>query len=315
MNQKILYILRLRAKQLFRILQDIGWILFAVFLLVSFGMFFSVGASLMKIDSWYAVPGWFTLLLLIDYGRKDKAFLVSIFQDQKSLWLHYLTEYTLMSLPILIFHSFLQNWVILWLLLIVVLLISLISLYLKKPETTFSKLSLAFIPIRFFEFKFFVESFWFSFLFLGLIGISGLLHYALFLIFIFIVVLMAPTMLTHFEAREMIVYHPFFIWKKVLNFALPMTLYVTIPLIITLLYHADMAGVVLYGVACLLVSCFLSVVLKYGVYTPVRSKFEMSNVASVLLLFMLLPGGILITLFYTLFKYNTASKNLKSLYA
>jgi hypothetical protein len=41
----------------------------------------------------------------------------------------------------------------------------------------------------------------------------------------------------------------------------------------------------------------------------------MSNIAAVLLLLMILPGGILITLFYSFFKYNSAHKNLKSLYA
>lgn len=315
MNQKILYILRLRAKQLYRILQDIGWVLLAVFLLVSFGMFFSAGASLMKIDSWYAIPGWFILLLSIDYSRKDKAFLVSIFQDTKSLWLHYLTEYTLMSLPILVFQSFLQNWLVLLLLIIVILLISWLALHLIRAETTFSKLSLSFIPIRFFEFKFFVESNGFAFLMLWFVGMCGIFHYAFLLIFLFIVVFILPSMLVHFEPREMIKYHHLFIWKKVLNIALPTFAYISLPVIFTLWFQADMAGVVLYGVACVLVSYFMALVLKYGAYSPARPKYEMSNIAAVLLLLVVLPGGILITLFYTLLKYNSAHKNLKSLYA
>ncbi len=315
MNQKFLYILRLRVNQIFRILSDIGWILLAVFVIVSFGMFFSAGASMMKIDSWYAVPGWFTLLLLIDYSRKDKAFLVSIFQDTKSLWFHYLTEYALMSLPIMLFQSFLQNWLILMLLVIVILLLSLIALHLKRAETTFSKMSLAFIPIRFFEFKFFVESIWFAFLILWFVGMCGIFHYALLLIFLFIVVFILPSILVHFEPREMIIYHHFFIWKKLFNIALPTLVYIALPIIFTLWFHAGILGIFLYGIACVLVSCFMALVLKYGAYSPARPKFEMSNIAAVLLLLMILPGGILITLFYSFFKYNSAHKNLKSLYA
>lgn len=234
MNQKIIYILRLRAKQFYRMLQDIGWILLAVFVFIAFGWFFSIGASMMKTPSWYGVPALFSSLLFIDNFRKDKAFLVSIFQDKKSLWIHYLTEYFLMSLPVLLFQSFFQNWLVLFLLIVVVLLVSIIALYLKRSETTFSKMSLAFIPIRFFEFKFFVESFWFAFLLLWLVGLCGIFHYAFLLVFLFIVAFTLPSMLVYFEPREMIKYHHLFMWKKVVNFALPILVYIALPTVFTL---------------------------------------------------------------------------------
>jgi hypothetical protein len=315
MHRKILFILHLRLKQLYRMLQDIGWILLAVFVLITFGMLFSIGHSVLKIQSWYAIPALFGVLLMIDYSRNDKPFLVSVFQNQKSLWLHFLIEYFIISLPVLIFQLILQNWLIAILSTVPILWVNGIALYLKKTETTFAKVSLAFIPLSFFEFKFFVESAWIACLLLWVIGICGVFHYALLLIFLFLVTFMVPAMLAYLEAREMIEYTHFFIWKKVLNMALPLTVYIALPAALTLWFHPDMVGVILYGISCMWVACFMSVVLKYGAYSPIRAKFEMSNMVSLLLMFMLLPGGVLITLFYTLFKYNTASKNLKSLYA
>jgi hypothetical protein len=315
MTKKTFFILQLRLRQLYRMLHEIGWVLLAVFLVVSAGMFFSLSSSLMKIQSLYAGPVFGIILLMIDYARKDKAFLISIFEAKKDLWFHFLVEYFIVSIPIFLFQLFYQHWLSAFLIIVSVFLVSFIALYSKNSEVTLSKVSFPFIPIRYFEFKFHFESAWFAYLFLWIVGMGGVIHYALLLIFLFLTAMLLPSMLTSFEAREMLKFSPFFIWKKTVNIIFPISVYILIPVVLTLWFHAEMFGVISYGVACVWVAGFMSIVLKYVSYTPIRPKFEMSNIAAVLLLFMLLPGGILITLTYSLFKSSAAQKNLKSQYA
>lgn len=315
MFKKSILIFYLRSKQFYRMLHEIGWALLAVFLVVSAGMFFSLSSSLMKIQSSYAAPVFGIILLMIDFTRKDKTFLISIFQGRKDLWFHFLVEYFIVSIPIFLFQLFYQHWLSAFLIIVSVFLVSFIALYSKNSEVTLSKVSFPFIPIQYFEFKFHCESAWFAYLFLWIVGICGVIHYALLLIFLFLTAMLLPSMLTSFEAREMLKFSPFFIWKKTVNIIFPISVYILIPVVLTLWFHAEMFGVISYGVACVWVAGLMSIVLKYVSYTPMKPKFEMSNIAAVLLLFMLLPGGILITLMYTIYKSFDAQKNLRSLYA
>ncbi|MBL0098987.1 MAG: hypothetical protein IPP49_02180 [Saprospiraceae bacterium] len=90
---------------------------------------------------------------------------------------------------------------------------------------------------------------------------------------------------------------------------------IAIPFLLGTIFHGEMTALLLYGVLCLYAAIALNIALKYHQYTPLYPNGRSQNISGILTMLMLLPGGVIITFSYAIWKYFSAEQNLKSLYA
>lgn len=72
--------------------------------------------------------------------------------------------------------------------------------------------------------------------------------------------------------------------------------------------HPQNYLIVLYTIICIFSALVLNIVLKYASYTPIYHASGISNISGILTLIMLIPGGVLITIGYSIWKYIIAEK-------
>lgn len=315
MSSKILQLLSLRLLQSKRILDSVGYLLLIVFCLVIVGIFASALSNLLLINRWWAIIAFLVMYFSIERYRSDKSFLRSIFIGQCRLGFFLGLEYLLLTTPLIVAQLILGNWMVVLALIGSALLGGFTSTYLKHEIKSGVKTELSQIPLDYFEFKFVVESAPYTSLCIWLFGLLSYLHIGLYLIWILLLIMLLQTFFLFQESRDMLHWHPNFLMTKFKKYIGITSLVTLLPTIMTLVFHSDSMLIIFYALFCLFTGLFMTLVFKYASYTPLRPMSQVSSIASVFIILMIIPGGAIITLVYAIFKYYKAEKNLKSLYA
>lgn len=315
MQYKIVNLLLLRLLQCKRILDSVGYLLLIIFLLVVAGIGVTALSNLITINRWWSNLAIIALFLLIEYQRKDKAFLQSVFENRTKLRLYLALEYLIISFPILIAQILLGHLNVAIIIFALPFMFGYISsMYLSAIKST-TKREIWIIPLKFFELKFVVESSPIFYLMVWILGFLSVLHIGAFLFWLFILVTLVQQFFIAYETKDMIHWHPYFVFSKVRMYLRLVTIIIAMPTCLVLFLNITYWPLIVYGLAGLSISIFLAISLKYSNYTPLRSNGQISSLASLFTLFIIIPGGAFITLVYALWNYFKAEKNLKSLYA
>ncbi|MBK8052585.1 MAG: hypothetical protein IPK35_04700 [Saprospiraceae bacterium] len=315
MKNKLISLLTLRFRQVFRLLSTVGWGLGLVFLFVGIGIFFPALNNILGFDSLYSVIFTGVLIFSLDYIRKDKLFLMSIFPNRRHVQLFVMIEYFILTLPILIFQGFIGHYTLIFFIISTCILIGIISPAIKPKTTGSNKIALHFIKVKYFEFKFHVESGGVLWIIIWLLGFVSYFHIGFYIFWIFVISMMLPEMFRPYESREMLYWRQDFLQDKVLSYIFLFLLFVGLQTLTTLIFHFDTIWIILYCIICLMTAILMNISIKYAGYTPIHSSGFGQNTSGLLTMLMILPGGVLITMVYCMIKYFRAKYNLQSLYA
>lgn len=315
MLTKVRALFHLRILQIKRILDAVGYLLLAVFAVSFVGIFAIALSNILSINKWGLIPTCFLLLVFVDFYRKDKDFLKTIFYGTKKMMLFLSIEYTVILFPFIVFHLIRQHYILSLSVVAIALTVATLSTFIIKPAKISIKKEISWIPIKYFELKFAAESAPFSYLIIWLAGLFSFLHIGFFLFWIFLILNVIPQIFSAFESREMLHWIPKFVAHKFMSYSLIFFIIISIPTLIAVIYHSEKIGIIIYALVCVFVSILLALVIKYESCTPVMFSTHVSSISSFLILLMILPGGVIITLSYALQKYFKAEKNIKSLYA
>jgi len=314
MPEKFTSLIRLRLYQTWRMLLSVGWGLLALFLIISVGIFFPLLNNILKASHLLSVPGCLIIIIVLDVYRKDKLFLRTVFKGYKTLSMYLAVEYTVITLPVWLFQVF-NNFVTAFIILISCWLMAWLSRYIVTRQHTSTKKTLNFIHLSFFELKFFIERNPIGCFVFWLLGVSCIIHIGLYIFWMFILFMSIPEIFRHYESRDMLHWKNDFLFEKIKKYILIFGLITLLSSILSIAFHPDMFLVVLYLNICLFSAIILNIVMKYAGYTPVFHASAVSNISGILTLIMLFPGGVIITIGYSIWKYFIAEKNLKTLYA
>jgi len=315
MLQKVCALLRLRFFQLKRMLDSVGYVLLAVFVVSFIGIFTMALSNILSFNKWLLIPASFLLLIFVDYNRKDKVFLKTIFYSTKKMILFSSLEYIGILSPFIIFQVIRHQYLLSLCVIAMAFTVAILSTFIIKPVKSSVKKELSFIPIKYFELKFAVESAPFTYFIIWSAGLFSFLHIGFFLFWIFIILNFIPQLFNSFESRDMLHWRPKYLAHKFISYSLIFFVIISIPTLITIIYHSEKIILVIYALVCVFVSILLALAIKYENYTPIMSSAHISSISSFLIFLMILPGGVLITLSYAVQKYFKAEKNIKSLYA
>ena len=314
MHRKYTSLLLLRLYQSWRMLRSVGWGLLAVFLVISVGISFPLLNNILKASHILSIPGTLMVILLLDFFRKDKLFLKAVFHDKNKLTSYLGIEYTIITMPVWLYQMF--NHFFMGIIIIVLcFMVAWISRYIKPQERTTIKKTLHFIPLSYFELKFFIERNPFGWFLFWLMGVTTVIHIGLYIFWMIILLLSIPELFRYYESRDMLHWRRGFVFEKIKKYSIIFFLIALVPSITAVAFHPEMYMVVLYFNLCLISALVLNIVMKYAGYTPVFHAAAVSNINGMLTLIMLFPGGVIITIGYSIWKYIEAEKNLKSLYA
>ncbi len=314
MYLKFIALLHLRICQIWRLIRSVGAGLLLVFLVISTGIIFPLVDNILKLPQSMSVAGAILILGMADYSRKDKIFLRPIFQSRRILTLYIFIEYSLLTSPLWIFQCIQGNLYGILILLSCAVAGWLSPMYFQPLKAT-SKKSIPFISLEYFEAKFHLEKHPIFWVFFWLLSLSGILHIGFYLAWVFVLILSLPEMFRPFEAREMIHWHNRYVLKKIIRYLLFFTIATIIPITLTFIMHPEMYALLIYSYLSLITGVALNLVIKYSTYTPVFHAGYMTNVTGILSFILLIPGGILITLGFIIWKYFHAEKNIKHIYA
>lgn len=315
MIQKTQSLLKLRWKQAMRMLHSVGWGLGLVFLFVTIGVFMPLLNNILKLDSAYAILFVALLLVSIDYARKDKLFLLSIFPSKIWYSKYLIIEYLILVLPVLVFQIWHREFFVIMAILLCATLISIISPHIFNDGDTVAKKTINMIPLETFEVKFFCERnamFWTIFWGLGLLSFF---HVAIFVIWIFVIISSLGEIFKYYESREMIKWDTGFLFNKVLDNFLFFTRIIFLQTVMVLIFHLPYFYVVFYMIICLYVMLLLNISVKYSIYFPISRMHFGQTFVAVFTIISLVPGGVIISLAFAIYKFLQAKSNLKYQYA
>ena len=315
MRHKLISLLTLRVRQFLRLLKTVGWGLGLVFLFVCIGIFFPALNSILSFDSIYSVIFSGIILFSMDYIRKDKLFLMSIFPNRRHTQLYVMIEYLILTLPIIIFQGLIGQYAHVFLIISTCILISIISPSIKPANTGTSKMTLSIIKVKYFEYKFYAESGGVFWIIMWLLGFVSSFHIGFYIFWIFVILMVLPEMFRPYESREMLHWRQDFLQDKVLSYIYIFLLFVGLQSLTSLIFHFDMIWIILYCIICLMTAIFMNISIKYAGYTPIYSSGFGQNTSGLLTMLMILPGGLIITIAYSMIKYFRAKSNMQSLYA
>lgn len=311
---KFTYLLRLRFYQIRRMLQSVGWVLLSVFLVISVGISFPLLNNILEASHWWSFPGCLIIIIVLDVYRKDKLFLRTIFRDHKTLLVYLAVEYTLVTMPIWLYQLF-NNLETAFIVLMSCWLVAWLSRYFTNREHTSTKKTLKFIPISLFELKFFIERNPISWSLFWLTGVTSMIHIGIYIFWMFILLMSIPELFRYYESRDMLHWKNGFVFDKIRKYTTVFFLITLVHTLTAFFFHTDMYLVVLYLNLCLFSVIILNIVMKYAGYSPLFHAGAVSNINGILTIIMLFPGGVIITIGYSMWKYFEAEKNLKTFYA
>jgi hypothetical protein len=313
MSQKSIALLHLRFMQIYRTLRSVGWLLLLIFVFAGIGIAFPALDNIIKLPRLVTAPLLFLLLLVVHFYRKDKQFLNSLFNYRRALILYIFIEYLLLTSPIWLFQCWRFGGTGLDTLAGIGIAASVFP-FMFSYRIVAVKKSLDIIPLKFFEFRFFIEKNPITWLTIWLLGFTGAFHIGFYACWVFIWMMCMPEIFRYFESKEMIHWQEAFVGIKIKHYSLFLMLIITLQTLCVLFFHPDMIFIILYLLLCFLSAVILNISVKYSAYSPLRYDGMVSTITAILTLLMLLPGGIVLTLGYAIRKYIKAEQNIKSMY-
>ena len=311
----ILNLLRLRFLQGFRIILETGPGIILIALIITLGLSLKM---LEAIVEWppknMAFLGMF-IILAVHFSRNDLRFLTQIFSNTFQVNGFLFFEYTLLLSPLIILFLVLANWTNV----LILSLLPAISFFLptkniKWKNTNFKK-DFSMISLDTFELKFQIEKYWIGVIVFFLLSLFSFLHISVFILSMLIIMVIIGAAFKSSETKEMLHWHPRFLWRKIGKNLLLISI-LLLPLItVSGIVHFSFRWVILYGICCVITILVFSILFKYSRINPLYQVEHDTMAAALYFLFLLLPGGILITIGYSVFLYFKARKNLLRFYA
>lgn len=299
-------LLKLRWFQAFRILQEIGLVLLLVALFACASFIIAVFIGLRDSSPQDILLLAALLIVVVDVWRKDKHFLLLLFGGRFRAKAYLSVEYGLLVLPFLGVLLSKASFLYILYLLVLIPSISFLLPYRLRFARQVSKQNLSFIPLRFFELKFFIEKRKVSMLFIVLLLFLGMFHISAWILGMVFLAAALTEVFKYLEPRMMI-QEPFKsrLWHYVLFFQ-GILLF---PTIANLLVFPGYYLVYLYGWLCVGIALILVFSFKYAHYTGWQSVLFSSNFPATYIILSLLPGFVLLTAGAAYYYYIKALKN------
>ena len=308
-------ILRFRFQQTGRMLQSAGLGVLLLLLFLSMGMLFTAFDQLRSLPPLYALFAGIFILLAIDLNRKDKAFLRSIIDKRWKLFILYCFEYGLILSPLLFFQVYMNNWDYAVIMDFSAIVIAAISPLLRKNYHRSKKRSLSFIPLYLFEIKFQLEKNPFVLLGVYIFSFLSFIHIAFFIVPMALFCLMIPEAFRGFEPPEMIHWKSTFVLSRIWQNIRFCLLLLLPPFLLALQFNIELWMLIVYSLLAFVLILFLSISFKYANFNFFYADVGTSNVIALMVLFVFIPGGIIVTLCFGLYKYFQAEKKMREHYA
>ncbi|MFT6336536.1 MAG: hypothetical protein ACI86M_001897 [Saprospiraceae bacterium] len=306
-------LLNLRITQAWRFLKEtgIGISILALFLLT--GGILGTIEKMLDIDQIYSLVAVVFIILTIDKFRTDTNFLNQVFGGKQQMGIYLSAEYLLFFSPLIVYKLISGQYLITLGILGITVLFSFITTLLSKTTNQGYKKSLKFIPLEYFELKFFVEKQKISFIVIISLLFLGVIHISLWILSIVLLMSFMMEMFTAQEPMEMIKWKPKFVFYKIIGYfkiALPVLI---VSSLLTYLRSDLSFWVFVYGICVILAAIALAISNKYSEYYGLSDKMKSNLPMTIIAFFMLIPGFIIVTIGYTILKYNKAESQMKHL--
>lgn len=308
------YIIKLRSKQLYRLLAHAGFGLIAVAIILTLGVTIPFIQRILSLPAYASIVALLAVLIFTHQKRADLSFLKMIIHSNRDLRRLYTVEYTLLTLPFALFQLLRGNFFVFVALMSLPLLVSFLP-QTSKPSKNMKPLNFKVIPLSFFEVRFAVEKRWIIYSIIYLMGYFSFIHLSLLVLCLLGYCLLIIEAFSENENKEMLAWNPSYIIQKWVKYAKLVTAFYITPLLIGFLSHPDQRMLFIYLFAFILVHLFMVISFKYSNYNPIFKTQGNNNMLTLIFVMSVFPGGILISLFFGLYRFTLAKKHLKNLYA
>ncbi|HBS85588.1 MAG: hypothetical protein A2W91_14505 [Bacteroidetes bacterium GWF2_38_335] len=308
----VIYILFLRAKQLFRVLMEIG-LLRSLFLLglLGYGMIWLLGVVKQEGYREIMVYVFASMIFSVHLQRKDKRFLKLL---RRQVFPLFMIEYTIMLLPMIVLLSITGSAIYAAAMVLFTLPVSLINTTVSfKKINLFRKL--LFIPRSNFEWK---SGFRKKFVYMGVVWTLSLMvsYYAPVIpIGIGIITLIICSFHTENEPEIMLrIYGKdtyTILLKKIVQNVILFALIVS-PLVVVFLYNnPDLWDLFLFAMGVCVMTLVFSIVFKYALYEPSTVVERNVFIVGFVMICFLIPWLVPLPLIMLIYYIGKSSKNLK----
>ncbi len=306
-------ILHIRFRQFGRMLQEIGIIYFLLLLLVLFPLTLGFLAKIAEIPGIWMAIGVLISLLAIHLNRPDKNFLRLVLKKPFPL---YLAEYGLMTLPLLVWLVYLQNWTAIALLIAGVFVVSLPQFTIRlKPNKQVPILKFPKHFIRHFEWVSGLRKHAFTLIILYLLGLGLCMFTATIPVILFLIGITTTDF--HFDCEpstfvELYGKTPRSFLHQKIGWHLLIFWTACLPLVVLfLIFHGQYWYIL--AVVIFIVSIFpiLSITLKYASYQPNIRLSQNGITLGFMVGFLVFPFTQPVPLVMSVIYYKKALNNLR----
>lgn len=261
-------ILNIRLKQLYRESKGIGIVRIIFLLALVAFIFFALYVNIEIVPTkYYITATYLTLILFLHLNRKDKRFLSLIFNRP---YIIFITEYFLLSVPLLIISILKFEFVLIALILSGVSIISFLTLTIQK--TNRNNFIIRMIPDNNFEWKSGVRKYFWSIVPVWIATVLGSFLIGAVPTGIFLITSAIISFYQESEPRNLIELYELparkFIKNKLIGSLKINTAVSIIPMLLFLIFHTEYWYIVVYEfIMCNFVITFV-ILLKYARYAP-----------------------------------------------
>jgi len=306
----ITYLLKLRIKQLHRVLNATGYFFVLITAVVTVGISMNALAGFLSLPSWLALPMSLMALSSLHLARRDHQFLNKVFGSEWARRRFQSLEYILILLPILVYQIYLRHWLVAIGLVIVGVVVALLLPDYKLKGLKTRPLPLKFLPVAAFELKIICERYILPLSILWIVSFIGIVHPAFllvaFLLFLFFII----EAYGFNEPLEMIEEKDSLLLEKCGMHIGLITVLFGVQFLLAGFGNPDFLLILIAGYAYMVIIITLAIMSKYARYNPLRMSNTNSKSLVVAMILGLLPGLILGSLILSVYYYFQAKKNL-----
>ncbi len=306
-----------RLKQIRRFLLQTGIGYIAIIFILLAGIFLQGVSNLLLLSRPILIALYGGLLLLVFTRRKDTDFLIG---TELSLFFVYWVDALLIGSPLILVLLIFGKWqVVLWILALSIFFSFCWKQF--KSNTTLgsgwyrlSNIDFPFLSPTDFEFKLLLRNHLIPLSLVYMICLLFAVHPASFLVLAFISLTSLQSTLEYYEPKEMIfsaVSPTKFLLQKILRLILLINLLLLPFYIIGLVFSMQSWYLYLLGFVAISLMLAFSVCNKYVFFRPGIPRISTNIIASIMLIFMLVPGFQLVVLIMSIVQYVKAKRNLK----
>jgi hypothetical protein len=304
----------LRLRQAGRIIREAGLILL-IALLVSAGFLFQGLEQLRELDWPYITGLGIVVAAGIHFNRKDLRFLSNIVPETREVRILILVEYFLLLSPLILLFLLAGPWkngLALGVSPLAALVFPLQPLLVAEKK---KKKTLRWIPLRLFELKFHIERNKAGYVFIYIVCLFSPLHIGFYIVGLFFLCTMIMTAFSFYEPKELLAWKASFLSKKLRQNSWFVFKILVPVLILAFLFQFGQWPLLLYVSVFPFLTTIFGLLYKYARLNPVFHRPPSANIPSLFLFLLLVPGGILIHIFYLVILFRKANKNLRYYYA